>query len=133
MKKYNELNVKKATTILIIILFLSSCGINQNYLQQNLDVSYRLNPEMSKVEVEQIMGRPAKSDFSNNVEEWHYCRTGTGSDEFIALFFFEEKLIEKLNYTVTLADTRGATGSCEKFIKMGNYREPDKVLEIRMR
>ena len=56
-----------------------------------------------------------------------------GSDEFIALFFFEGKLIEKLNYTVTLADAGGATGSCEKFIKMGNYREPNKVIEIRMR
>ncbi len=125
--------MKNATTILIITLILSSCGVNQNYLRQNLDISNRLKPGMSKVEVEQIMGSPAKSDFSKNVEEWHYCKTGTGSDEFIALFFFEEKLIEKLNYTVTLADTRGATGSCEKFIKMGNYLEPDRVLEIRMR
>lgn len=88
---------------------------------------------MSKAEVEQIMGLPTKSDFKRNVEEWHYCKTGMSADEFLALFFYEGKLIEKLNYTVTLADTRGATGSCEKFIKMGNYREPDKVIEIRMR
>lgn len=132
MKKYYKLSIKRASTIIIIISFLSSCGVNQNYVRQDLNVSYRLSPGMSKAEVEQIMGQPAKSDFSKNVEEWHYCRTGTGSDEFIALFFFEGKLVEKLNYTVTLADARGATGSCEKFIKMGNYREPDKVLEIRM-
>ena len=88
---------------------------------------------MSKSEVEQIMGSPAKSDFSGKVEEWHYCRTGTTSDEFIALFFYEGELLEKLNHTVALSDTRGATGSCEKFIKMGNYREPDRVVEIRMR
>lgn len=55
------------------------------------------------------------------------------SDEYLALFFYEGKLLEKLNYTVTLADTRGITGSCQRFIKMGNYREPDKVIEIRMR
>ena len=133
MKRYHYLSSKKAMAIFIITLFLSSCGVNQNYLRQNLDISYQLSPGMLKVEVEQIMGRPAKSDFSKNVEEWHYCKTGTGSDEFIALFFFEEKLIEKLNYTVTMADVGGATGSCEKFIKMGNYREPNKVLEIRMR
>jgi len=49
------------------------------------------------------------------------------------LFFYEGKLIEKLNYTVTEADTKGAFGSCEKFIKMGNYRVPNKVIEIRMK
>lgn len=115
-------------TIFAFSLLITSCG-----LQQNLAVSYRLSPTMTKAQVEQIMGSPAKSDFSKNVEEWHYCRTGTSSDEFLALFFYEGELLEKVNYTVTLADTRGATGSCEKFIKMGNYREPDKVLEIRMR
>lgn len=133
MEKLIKPNIKRGITIYIITLILFSCGVSQNYLQQNLEVSYQLNPGMSKVEVQQIMGPPAKSDFSKNVEEWHYCKTGTGSDEFIALFFFEGKLIEKLNYTVTIADTRGATGSCEKFIKMGNYREPNKVIEIRMR
>lgn len=105
-----------------------SCG-----LQQNLTASYKLSPGMSKAEVEQIMGPPAKNDFAADVEEWHYCKTGTSSDEFLALFFYQGKLLEKLNYTVTVADTKGATGSCEKFIKMGNYREPDSVVEIRMR
>lgn len=88
---------------------------------------------MTKAEVEAIMGAPTKSDFRQNVEEWHYCKTGMTADEFLALFFYDGKLIEKLNYTVTLADTRGASGSCSKFIKMGNYREPDKVIEIRLR
>jgi outer membrane protein assembly factor BamE (lipoprotein component of BamABCDE complex) len=102
-------------------------------VQQNLKVSYKLSSGMTKAEVENIMGAPAKSDFKQNVEEWHYCRTGFNSDEFLALFFYEGKLVEKLNYTVTLADTRGATGSCSKFIKMGNYREPDRIIELRMR
>lgn len=119
-------------TIAIISLLLASCTALSG-LQQDLNASHQLSPGMSKTEVEQIMGSPAKSDFSGKVEEWHYCRTGTTSDEFIALFFYEGELLEKLNYTVTLSDTRGATGSCEKFIKMGNYREPDRVIEIRMR
>lgn len=55
-----------------------------------------------------------------------------GADEFVALFFFDDKLLAKKNYTVTLQDTRGITGSCEKFIEMGNYREPDNVTEIRI-
>lgn len=118
----------KYFTATLLIAFLTSCGV-----QQNLSVSYKLSPGMTKAEVETIMGPPVKSDFKQNVEEWHYCKTGMNSDEFLALFFYEGKLVEKLNYTVTLADTRGATGSCSKFIKMGNYREPDRVIELRMR
>jgi hypothetical protein len=121
-------HTKNSILIGTLSLLMYSCG-----LQQNLTVSYKLSPGMTKAEVEQIMGPPAKSDFSKNVEEWHYCKTGTSSDEFLALFFYEGKLLEKINYTVTIADARGATGSCEKFIKMGNYREPDRVIEIRMR
>jgi outer membrane protein assembly factor BamE (lipoprotein component of BamABCDE complex) len=115
----------------LIISLLSSCGIYG--IQQNLSSSYRLTPGMDKNEVEKIMGMPIKSDFKKNVEEWHYCKTGIYSDEFISLFFFDGKLVEKLNYSVSIADTRGVTGSCENFIKMGNYREPDKVIELRMR
>lgn len=111
---------------LLFAIFLVSCGAN-------LKASYKLSPQMTKSEVESIMGQPTKSDFKDNVEEWHYCRTGLGSDEFLALFFYEGKLIEKLNYTVTMADTRGVAGACSKFIKRGNYREPDRVIEIRMR
>lgn len=112
----------------LFISFLIACGV-----QQKLNVSNKLSPGMTKSEVETIMGLPVKSDFKQNVEEWHYCKTGASSDEFLALFFYEGKLLEKLNYTVTIADTRGAYGSCEKFIKMGNYREPDTVIELRLR
>ncbi len=118
----------KLVLSILSLAFLHSCGV-----QQKLTASNKLSPNMTKPEVEAIMGPPIKSDFKNNVEEWHYCKTGMSADEFLALFFYEGKLIEKLNYTVTLADTRGAYGSCSKFIKMGNYREPDKVIEIRMR
>ena len=88
---------------------------------------------MTKAEVEAIMGAPIKSDFYKNIDEWFYCKTDIGLDEQLALFFHEGKLIAKKNYTVTIADAGGATGSCEKFIKMGNYQEPDVVVEIRNR
>jgi hypothetical protein len=42
---------------------------------------------MIKAEVEQIMGLPAKSDFSRNVEELNYCMAGINSNEFLALIF----------------------------------------------
>lgn len=119
-------NRDKAIYLFVVALILVACGV-----QQNLSISHRLSRGMTKSEVEAIMGPPIKSDFYDNVEEWHYCKTGMNSDEFLALFFYQGKLIEKLNYTVTLADTRGITGSCSKFIKMGNYREPDRIIEMK--
>lgn len=115
-----------------LITLLTACVVQKN-VRQNLSFSYKLSPGMTKAEVEAILGPPIKSDFRQNVEEWHYCKTGVGSDEFLAFFFYEEKLVEKLNYTVTIADTKGVGGSCEKFIKMGNYREPDQVIELRLK
>ncbi len=88
---------------------------------------------MSKEEVINILGQPIKSDFYKNVDEWFYCKTGTGADEHLALFFFDGKLIAKRNYVVTLNDINWQTGSCEKFIKRGDYREPDEVKEIRIK
>jgi len=83
---------------------------------------------MTKSEVEKIMGPPIRSDFSKNVDEWFYCNTGGSDfsnpypvDEHLVLFFYNNKLITKKNYTVTVKDTGGIYGSCEKFIKMGNY------------
>lgn len=116
------------TLFSFLLIAVMSC----NMTRQNLDVSYKLNVGMTKAEVESIMGKPMKSDFYKNVEEWHYCRTAS-SDEHLALFFNDGKLIAKKNYSVTIQDTGGVAGSCEKFIKMGNYREPDNVSEIRIR
>ena len=127
MLKFNFKFFVAAILISLSIVFCS-CGV-----QQKLSLSYRLSEGMTKSEVEAIMGAPIKSDFYKNVEEWHYCKTGMTADEFIALFFYEGKLIAKKNYTVTAADALGASGSCEKFIKMGNYREPEIVTEIRIR
>jgi outer membrane protein assembly factor BamE (lipoprotein component of BamABCDE complex) len=112
----------------LILVSIISCGV-----QQKLNASYKLTAGMSKAEVEAIMGAPVKSDFKEDVEEWHYCKTGMSADEFLALFFHQGQLIEKLNYTVTLSDTNGAFGNCSKFIKMGNYRVPDRLLEIRLK
>ena len=116
------------------IIFLFALSLTACYVTQDLSVSYKLNEGMTKSEVEAIMGAPIKSDFYKNVDEWFYCKTGFESDEHLALFFYEGKLIAKKNYTVVAADLGPFTsGSCQKFIKMGNYREPDVVIEIRNR
>ena len=38
---------------------------------------------MSKNDVLEILGQPVKSEFNQNVEEWHYCKTGFQADEFV--------------------------------------------------
>ena len=86
---------------------------------------------MTKQEVIEIMGSPVASEFSEGVEEFHYCATGYGSDDFVAFFFKNGKVVSKTTYNVTLSDVGGATGNCSKFVKRGNYRTPDIVVDLR--
>ena len=90
-----------------------------------------LYPGMKKSAVIALIGNPAKSEFSDNIEEWHYCNNDVNGD-YLALYFDGDILIEKLNYTVSIDDRKGIQDNCSKFIKMGNYRMPDKVLEIKL-
>ena len=116
------------------IFFITSLLLIISCTSQNLKISYQLSPGMDKQSVLNIMGPPVKSDFSKNVEEWFYCKTGLDSDEHLVLYFHDEKLVTKHNYTVTMSDSRtDIGGSCEKFVKMGNYKVPDEVVEIRLR
>mgnify|MGYP006148132681 CR=1 FL=1 len=111
---------------------LFSCGV-KFHVTQNLSESNKLSPGMNKQEIISVMGNPIKSDFEKNVEEWFYCKTGSGeSDEFVVLFIHNDVLVTKRNYTVTSRDTKGVYGSCEKFIKMGGYSVPNEIKEIRL-
>jgi outer membrane protein assembly factor BamE (lipoprotein component of BamABCDE complex) len=77
-----------------------------------------LSPGMSKQDVSQVMGTPARTEFSESREAWHFCRTGYGSaDEFAVVVFSDGKVVAAKNYTVTLADTGGARGDCSRFVR----------------
>ena len=71
------------------------------------------------------------SEFDKGVEEFHYCRTGLGSDKFVSFFFADGKVVSKTSYTVTEVDVGYTYGHCSKFVKRGTYRTPDRVVEIR--
>ena len=111
---------------LFVALVLSSCGV-----QQRVKKSVFLKPNMSRKNVLSIMKVPIKIEFIKNTEEWHYCRSGTEKDDFVTLFFNEDGLIAKTHYMVTVDEE--AFGSCENFIKQGNYEEPSAVTELRNR
>lgn len=113
--------MKKIFYVLFLTGFLLSCGTN-------LKNAYKLSPGMSKEQVVAVLGTPAVNDFDRNVEEWHYCDY---MGNFIALYFIDGTLIAKTSYTVTEYDRQGEMGNCAFFARKGNYRVPDKVIEIR--
>jgi len=87
------------------------------YTSQSVQRISSLSPGMSKQEVAQIMGSPARTEFSGVKEAWHFCRTGRSVDEFAVVMFSDGKVSGARNYNVTLADTGGATGDCSKFVR----------------
>tara|TARA_B100000575_G_C22535198_1_gene344369 strand:+ start:37 stop:423 length:387 start_codon:yes stop_codon:yes gene_type:complete len=93
--------------------------------------NFQINEGMTKQEVIDIMGVPVASEFSKGVEEFHYCATGYGSDDYVAFFFKDGKVVSKTSYNVTLSEVGGATGHCSKFVKRGTYRTPNNVVELR--
>ena len=116
----------------MVLVAGSACA--SMYLQQNINRAGGLRPGISPEQVVRVMGEdPARSEFGDGIMEWHYCRTGYGVDQMVALFFVDNALIESSYYSVTLRDSGGATGGCDNFITIGNYREPDRVTEIRLR
>lgn len=137
---------KRATLLISIIGFLAALSgcvapvapvVLDTQTHQNLKNHLMLSPGMTKEQVITTMGgSPVKAEFSSNIEEWHFCDTGSYTspvDEFVTAYFADGVLIAMKPYTVTLNDTGGVGGSCEKFVKMGNYREPDSVQEYRLR
>ena len=102
---------------LVILLSLICIGCASMYTQQNVRNISTLHPGMTKESVKNIMGQPVKTEFSGELSAWHFCKTGYNSDEFAVVIFNKNKLIEARNYTVTLAETGGATGDCSKFIR----------------
>ncbi|MFA4909591.1 MAG: tetratricopeptide repeat protein [Desulfobacteria bacterium] len=77
---------------------------------------------MTKNEVQQIMGPPAKSEFSGSMMAWHYCRTGYKVDNFVTVFFDNDKVTQVKNYSVTIRDTGGVTGDCTNFIRSVDFK-----------
>lgn len=123
------MKVKLQALLAVLLIALASCTPTV-YTKLDMTKALLLTPEMSKTEVIETMGQPVLSDFSQGVEEWHYCNTGKRGDEYVALWFHDGKLVEKLNYTVT-ATSGGGYGDCKMFVKRGTYVVPDVVITLR--
>lgn len=112
------MRMSSVVSIVLATAVLAGCVSAGGYLtQQPVQRISLLKPGMSKPEVSHVMGMPARTEFSGTREAWHYCRTGITSDEFAVVIFSDGKVTAARNYTVTLADTGGATGDCSRFAR----------------
>ena len=102
-----------ATTALTGCVTLGSSNSTQQPVQK---IAY-LSSGMTKQDVLRVMGAPARTEFAGSREAWHFCRTGESADEFAVVMIADGKVTAARNYTVTLADTGGATGDCSKFVR----------------
>jgi len=91
---------------------------------QSLSQSSKVKAGMTTDEVRDIMGEPVISELDRNVEEWHFCRTGS-KDRFLAMFFVDNKLVAKKYYL-----GKSEFGDCSLFVKTGDYKIPPEVQEI---
>jgi len=123
--------ILKFPLLFFISMIVTSCA--SMYTQQNVRNIALLEPGMTTTQVFEIMGQPAKLEFSGENKAMHYCSTGYGSDEYSVVIISSGKVVAAKNYTVTLSDTGGATGDCSRFVKSVDLDQPDFVQEIRFR
>ena len=105
-------------------LFMGCIGFNQWLTMQNLSQSSKVKAGMTTDEVRDIIGEPIVTELDRNVEEWHYCRTGS-RDRFLAMFFVDSRLIAKKYYL-----GKDEEGDCSLFVKTGDYKVPLEVQAI---
>ena len=118
--------------LLLIALLVVGCGTHTIIrTHQDLSLAVKIRAGMTTKEVLEIMGEPILSELDRTIEEWHYCDTaepniGEIQDTFVALFFVNNKLIAKKYYMARVVDVQ-RFGTCENFVKMGNYEIPIEI------
>lgn len=121
------LNTLKYVLCAVLVIFGNSAQA-----KLKIENAFLLSPNMSKKEVLETMGsRPIASEFTGELEEWHFCKEAFGGDkEYVSVFFLSGKVIAMKQY-----GTEGGrnAGTCKSKIKGGSYREPDVVREYRLK
>ena len=124
--------MKYLISTLALLTFISGCA-SMSDSKVDLKKSFLIERGMTKGEVLTLLGdRPATSEFKDNVDEWHFCRTGMMSDSYVAVYFIDGRVSAKREYTRN-GDNGGGGGNCIIFTKSGDYREPDEIREYMIR
>ena len=104
------------------------------YAKVDLENAFLLSSGMNKKEVLEIMGgKPMASEFTGELEEWHFCyqRSPARPREYVSIFFVKGSVVAMKQYGIR-KDLQKA-GTCMSGIKGGSYREPDIVKEYRLK
>jgi len=121
------LNTLKYVLCAVLVIFGNSA-----HAKFKIENAFLLSPNMTKKEVFETMGgKPTASEFTGDLEEWHYCKSRYGNNpsyEFVSVFFVSGSVIAMKQYGVV-----GHGISCNSGIKGGSYREPDVVKEYRLK
>jgi hypothetical protein len=102
--------------------------------KQNIDKARSVSVGMSGAAVTALLGDPVVREFTDNSEEWHYCRTGENVDEYVAIAFSDQKVTGLQYYTVRWLDLafhyptesekvvgKTGAGDCRLTVRWGTY------------
>lgn len=119
-------------TALLSCLLLNACAAA--YFGHNLSPAHKVKVGMTTEQAFAVMGGPPLDKQSlQGVDEWRYCASREYSDVFVVLYFQNDAVIEKADYTV-ITEHRGHATSCRETVKR-LYKDrrspPQRVQELR--
>lgn len=126
--------------ILLLIVFMEDeppVTDLSKYTQQDLIKALDVQSGMTVPQVEKLMGKPISKEIINEKEEWHYCKTGSTVDEYVAVTFENGVVTRLTNYNVSWLDmvfhyTKTPTkelinasglGDCKNTVRWGSYNQ----------
>ena len=123
--------MKRSTTLLWCLL-LNACAAT--YFGHNLSPARQVKVGMTAEQALAVMGGPPLDTQSlQGVDEWRYCSSRDGGDVFVVLYFQNDAVIEKADYTVITQHSGNAT-SCQETVR-SLYKDrrspPQRIRELR--
>jgi outer membrane protein assembly factor BamE (lipoprotein component of BamABCDE complex) len=96
---------------------ISPSFVPASYTQQDIEKVSEVAVAMDKDKVEEIMGKPARVEFSASVEAWHYCRTDRAVNEYAVVIFKSGKTTQAKSYSINVPADVVRYEDCSKYIR----------------
>ncbi len=87
------------------------------FTQQDIEKVSEIGVSMDKDKVEEIMGKPARVEFSATIEAWHYCRTDRSVNEYAVVTFKSGKTTQAKSYSINVPADVAKYEDCSKYIR----------------
>lgn len=116
----------KLTKLLILFIYVAllSCSSSQNLSKKQNLVSHGQTRE----EVLKVFGTPENKQFNGLDEAWQYCDSGSNSDIFVIIWFYDGKVTGMKSYK----QSGWGPGRCTQYFRTINWEDaPDRPIEIK--